>query len=396
METPGNWRPVGDWQVVTDTAHSGVTAWRGTDEESALLLVDRLDLSGAVSPTLSFWQRFILPPGSVAQVKVTADDGLTWQPVLTVTGPISDWAPVSVDLSAYAGHQVGLAFYLDEVASGEGASAARPEPVTGTLASPFAPLAGGTLSLILVALVGVVGTAESDKRWRHWVKRAVLAGVVLAVGWVCCSLTGWRCLPPVRYWLINRLDEVEGGKVELIVSASQNPSYAVLSPTGRWMLVYHDVPDEWLLLDLVKGTRQKAGQFYEPRWLEEDLYVTEGFGDSYSLVRVPEMEATPLVKYPKEEMDGVREVELLRRADRVYAVRDFDFTGYLFIALDEDFRYAIIPLKLTPEEEEAVLKELPQAVWYPSGRTHQSLTIPGRDTILQMVHSTLIWKVAPW
>ncbi len=374
METPGNWRPVGAWQVVTDTAHSGTTAWRGTGKESVLLLVDRLDLSGAVSPTLTFWQRFILPEGSVAQVKVTADEGLTWQPVLTVTGPISDWAPVSVDLSAYAGRQVGLAFYLDEIASGEGASATRLEPsvsraVASASASPLVPVAGGTLSLMLIVLVGVVGTAEGGQEWRLWVKRAALAGVVLAVGWVCCSLTGWRCLPPVRYWLINRLDEVKGGKVELVVPAQRHAEGADLSPDGRRMLVayFPNSPSEtdWLLLDLVEKTERKVElDVSDVRWLESDLFAVELGNDDYYLISVPELEATPLVMYPKEEMDGVREVELLRRADRVYAVENLGITGYIYIALDEEFRYVVIPKGL-PEEQKALLGELPQAVVVP-------------------------------
>jgi hypothetical protein len=112
MEIEGNWWAAGAWAAVTSTAHSGVTSWRGHGDDAALILSHRLDLSGTLTPTLSLWQRFDLPQDSVGQVKVTLDGGLEWQPVLTVTGTITTWTPLTVDLSAYAGQEIGLDFYL--------------------------------------------------------------------------------------------------------------------------------------------------------------------------------------------------------------------------------------------------------------------------------------------
>lgn len=116
MEAPtANWRAVNAWQPITGTAHSGASAWRGYAGDSALSLVDRLDLSETVSPTLTFWQQFALPEGSTGQVMASPDGGLTWQPVLTITAPILDWTQVEVDLSDYAGQEIGLAFHLSKV-----------------------------------------------------------------------------------------------------------------------------------------------------------------------------------------------------------------------------------------------------------------------------------------
>jgi hypothetical protein len=61
---------------------------------------------------LSFWQRFDLPADSLGQVQVSSDEGLSWQPVLTLTTPITTWSPITVNLSAYTGQQIWLAFAL--------------------------------------------------------------------------------------------------------------------------------------------------------------------------------------------------------------------------------------------------------------------------------------------
>ncbi len=369
MEDPeANWRAVNAWEPVTATAHSGMTAWQGSDDDSALILVDQLDLTKAVSPTLTFWQRFVLPEGSVGQMRVTIDDEVTWQPILTITEPISDWGRVEVNLSAYAGHRVGLAFILDEVAD-EGTGSAGLQPAMhmerpSTAQPPLAmPGVATALPLVMIALVAVVKT--DDKRYWHWKKVVIVGSVILAAGWVCLFPCGlWYHVPPLRFWIINRLDVVEGGKVDLIVSASRKPGDGYLSPDGRWMLV-HSRTEHWLLLDLIEGSEQLIGAGSGPvRWLEDDLFIGEGFKD-YFLRTVPEGKTTRVPEYPKEKMDGVQEVELVRRADRVYAVENLGFSGYLFVALDKEFRYAIVPRELTTEEEKALLQELSQAVVVP-------------------------------
>jgi len=54
-----------------------------------LQLVGSLELSDTVNPILTFWQRFDLPAGSVGEVQLSTDVGLSCQPVLTVTSPIT-------------------------------------------------------------------------------------------------------------------------------------------------------------------------------------------------------------------------------------------------------------------------------------------------------------------
>jgi hypothetical protein len=113
MENPTqNWLALGGWQPVTATAHSLQTSWRGQTDGSRLQLVGSLALSGTITPTLSFWQRFDLPVDSLGQVQVSSDDGLSWQPVLTLTTPITTWSPITVNLSAYTDQQIWLAFAL--------------------------------------------------------------------------------------------------------------------------------------------------------------------------------------------------------------------------------------------------------------------------------------------
>ncbi|MFQ6100596.1 MAG: SBBP repeat-containing protein, partial [Anaerolineae bacterium] len=402
METPeANWRAVNGWEPVTTTAHSGASAWWGSEDDSALILVDRLDLTDAVSPTLTFWQRFDLTEGSVGQVRVTADDGLAWQPVLTVTGPVSDWTQVELDLSGYAGQRVGLAFVLEEMAAGGGAGSAWLEPAVldegagKVQPGPAVPGAATVLPLLAVALAGVVG-AGGKKQYQRWAIRIVAVGVTLVVGWQCLYCTGlWRYVPPLRTWTINRLDVVEGCEVELLVSASQKPSTAYLSPDGRWLLSGRE--GGWRLMNLVEGSERRIESDYgHVRWLEDNLFVEGDTFYGYSLINVPDLEVTRLAKYPKEEMDGVREVELLRQADRVYVVENLGFTGYLFIALDEEFQYSIIPLELTSEEEETLLEELPQAVVVPKSPHATMVMVEGKENPHPRYYSSDDTLYAQW
>jgi hypothetical protein len=71
-----------------------------------------LALSDTITPTLSFWQRFDLPTNSLGQVQVSSDEGLSWQPVLTMTTSITTWSPITVNLNAYTDQQIWLAFAL--------------------------------------------------------------------------------------------------------------------------------------------------------------------------------------------------------------------------------------------------------------------------------------------
>jgi PKD repeat protein len=116
MEDPSaNWRTIGNWRS-TIMAHSSNTAWQGRVSESSLALVDQLDFSNTISPTLTFWEQFTFSAGT-GQVVISSDDGVSWQPIFTETASISSWSQVAVDLSEYSGQNVNLAFYLREVST---------------------------------------------------------------------------------------------------------------------------------------------------------------------------------------------------------------------------------------------------------------------------------------
>jgi outer membrane biosynthesis protein TonB len=121
METgPDNWAPEGSWALTTG-AHSGDYAWTDSPggnylhgSDTSLLLDGLLDLSGATAPELTWWDTYALAAYDYAYVEVSTDGGVTWVSVFdhyyaTNTG----WTRHSVDLSAYAGQQVGLRFRLD-------------------------------------------------------------------------------------------------------------------------------------------------------------------------------------------------------------------------------------------------------------------------------------------
>lgn len=108
-----NWRTMGTW-IPTVTAHSPDLAWQGHVAESALVLVDQLDLSDTISPTLTFWHQFTFASGT-GQVVVSEDDGFSWRPVFTATAPLMSWSQVTVDLAEFSGQTINLAFYLQEV-----------------------------------------------------------------------------------------------------------------------------------------------------------------------------------------------------------------------------------------------------------------------------------------
>jgi len=111
-----NWHPTGMWWLTAPVAtanHDPGFAWQGLQRNTMLTLVDQLDLTNAISPTITFWQQFTFDEGT-GQVIVSSDNGLTWQPVLTATAPITDWVQSTIDLSAYSGQIINLAFYLTE------------------------------------------------------------------------------------------------------------------------------------------------------------------------------------------------------------------------------------------------------------------------------------------
>lgn len=117
MEDPyANWQGSNAWRPVTPITaiHESGIVWRGMARESVLTLVDQLDLTTASSPMLSFRHQFIADDG-MGQVVVTTDNGFTWTPVYTITAPVNMWTEAHINLNAYKGQNIGLAFYLREI-----------------------------------------------------------------------------------------------------------------------------------------------------------------------------------------------------------------------------------------------------------------------------------------
>ena len=319
METPGNWQPFGGWETVTETAHSDTTAWHGTASDSALVLVDRLGLTNTASPMLTFWQQFALPKGSIGYVKATTDDGLTWQPVLTITDPIPGWTQVQVNLSDYAGQEIGLKFYLDEVVTSSMASGVR--PIASSRQEVYRPtnhqgedkqtVTPGVMFLppltLAVLCCGMVLTTEKRGRRRVFVLLAILgmSSVMLACG---------RMSDERRYARINKLTDVLG-EVELIVGAERQPSYALLSPGGKWLAVELG-PDhtDWLFVNLATGDIKKLEQpIRGVQWINDEYCAARYSTKSY-LIHLPDLAVTRLVQTDTiETIKGAEDVYVLWR-----------------------------------------------------------------------------------
>lgn len=128
-----NWNEFepGAWELGTpqngrqNGAHSGVNAWGSSLKESFIgsadyrLVSPALYLEGGNTITLNFWQDYAFKPVSewtdfyheLGQLQISTNVGVSWQPLLNVTGTSSGWEQQSVDLSEYAGQVVWLSWY---------------------------------------------------------------------------------------------------------------------------------------------------------------------------------------------------------------------------------------------------------------------------------------------
>lgn len=124
---PDGWMNIGmeaQWQQTDAKAHTGTySAYHNddniSDTETDTLITPAIDLTGATAPMLTFWQYENY--GSWAEfhgVLITADNFVSWDTLYTEIGT-SSWEQVTIDLSAYAGSVVNIAFlytgdYSDE------------------------------------------------------------------------------------------------------------------------------------------------------------------------------------------------------------------------------------------------------------------------------------------
>ncbi len=137
---PDGWSNIGleaTWQQTDSHANSGTySAYHNDDNinnsETDTLMTPTIDLMVATEPMLTFWQYETYPTyAEFHGVLITADDGVTWDTLYTGIGG-SAWEQVSLDISAYAGNFVKIAFlytgdwadewYIDDVVVDEAPS----------------------------------------------------------------------------------------------------------------------------------------------------------------------------------------------------------------------------------------------------------------------------------
>ena len=246
-----------------------------------------------------------------------------------------------VDVSAYAGQQAGVVFYLEQVASG-----------TVAWAAPFAETMGATrpglgvgwpgavmmpLGMVLGSVVLVMGRKDRRRRMRTLLLGLGAGGLLLACG------GGWSS-PEERYARLNELTEVVG-EVDLIMGAEREAGSAKISPDGRWLLVklmhrdrewisaHGGTGTEWVLVDLVNNVEYALPLHGSTaRWLRDDLFALKGA--PYHLVHVPDLKITPLEK--REDF------EVLEGADIIYALPTFGVGGTTLVTNDPRYPYWVL------------------------------------------------------
>ena len=118
MENMDNWDATGNWGVDTSQKHGGSASISdspgvdyGNSENSYILTA--VDLTSAVWPVLTFWDRHDLPTsGDWAWVEISTD-GSHWGSYYNVLGTRTEWQKQQIDLSPWIGQaNVRIRFYL--------------------------------------------------------------------------------------------------------------------------------------------------------------------------------------------------------------------------------------------------------------------------------------------
>jgi hypothetical protein len=116
FDSKADWQAKGLWKFGKNAGMEGGGWFADSTRRGALSLLTApvlIDLSGAQTPSLRFWQRVGLSSGDLAAVDVSTDGGQTWQPLDQQRGHLAEWSERAVDLSAYHGQIVRLRFRLD-------------------------------------------------------------------------------------------------------------------------------------------------------------------------------------------------------------------------------------------------------------------------------------------
>ncbi len=330
MEPPeANWQGVNGWATTAGDSHSLQTSWRSDTAESALKLIDRLDLRNAATPTLAFWHKFDLPTGSIGTVEASADDGLTWTPVYTQTTSLPNWTQVTLDLSAYAGQEVSLAFYLRQVGTGGGSGQSSTNTTVASTGISSAGKNSVGLMVFPALLLGSVGIVALSRRRRGW-------GVLLSLTGLSVALSGCVRVGPSPNYDYNRLD-LTLGQLELVVPAEDRIG-ARLSPDGRWLVVGYPgrgTPgDNCRLIDLERN------QYYENVGCGSVWVDSEHLVEYDHILRVPDMARWELRETgTRYQTDG--SIGELERASHIYAVDGID-SVYWLMSTDPALPYYVM------------------------------------------------------
>jgi len=123
LKTPGSTTLAGSGGLVRSAEASATgsgAGWRvdaTTTARSVLQWAEAIDLTNATSATLTF-QSKLSSAASTASAQVSLD-GVTWETIADIP-PSDGWTPVSIDLSAFAGHVIYVRLVFDGVAPGLG------------------------------------------------------------------------------------------------------------------------------------------------------------------------------------------------------------------------------------------------------------------------------------
>ncbi|NKQ37192.1 MAG: hypothetical protein HF973_16445 [Chloroflexi bacterium] len=252
--------------------------------------------------------------------------------------------------SPFVSEQVQLSFYLPDA---EAEQAARIKKIL--LAKSSVPLGTSPAvpdssprwpwEAVLLLLPALAMAVPPVKRRipKHYL---FIGGIFLLLGacifwYVIYPQTSWGI--KARWRALERMTEVTGGQVDVVVPASTYISGGSLSPDGRWIYwgVAHnraDIPvsDQFYMLNLETGEQFEVPDVgYGSRWITDNYLASRG--PQYRLLHVPDLSIRDLEMVTLEEAN-----KLLRNADDVYIVKGFDDsgTGMGLLSLDPAFPYA--------------------------------------------------------
>ena len=307
--------------------------------------IGHFDLSSPLTPTLRFWHKFDLPTNSLGTVQVSQNGGLSWTPVYTQSQSFATWQQVTIDLSAYKGQHITLAFFLHEVGSNQ----ADAIPLNKTNAfSPSKQIV--PFSAAAFWLVGGLGLVVANRK-----KRVGWSMVSLLIFLTACITYG-----PDPDYDYNNLDLTKGN-LELVFPAGDAgyvPGGNALSPDGKWMVASHHDSNHLQGDSFVSLINLEENKVYDDvlegnRWQWID---NEHIRINLTLIRVSDMAQWKLERSNTFEGD----LGPLETADHIFAVDGFNST-YSLMTTDPNLPY-VMNSNLSRSDTEAFLANRPHTI----------------------------------